>query len=119
MFTLMRIGSLIAADPVLVSGLDCGPRAADNGRMEIPGRVENGVVVLEGETRLPDGAAVTVLYPRVRVWRKPGKKKPVTFPLVRSKHPGSLQLNNDRIAEILQEEDVRVYSKSFRKRRKS
>jgi hypothetical protein len=31
--------------------------------MEIRGRVHNGVVVLEGELPLPEGAAVTVTYP--------------------------------------------------------
>ena len=74
--------------------------------MEIPGRVKNGVVVLEGGTTLPEGTSVTVLYPRVRIWRKPGKKKRVRFPLVRSKHPGTLDLTNQRIAEILEEEEL-------------
>jgi hypothetical protein len=69
--------------------------------MEIPGRVKNGVVILEDETMLADGTPVTVVYPRVRIRRKPGKKKRVKFPLVRSEHPGSLHLTNERIAEIL------------------
>jgi hypothetical protein len=74
--------------------------------MEIPGRVQNGVVVLQGETKLPDGTPVTVLCPGVRIRRKPGKKKRVKFPLVRSEHPGSLHLTNERIAEIPEEEDI-------------
>jgi hypothetical protein len=86
--------------------------------MEIPGRVQNGVVVLEGQTTLPDGTPVTVLYPRVRIWRKPGKKKRVKLPLVPSKHPGALSLTNERIAEILEEEDVRTYARFFVKKKK-
>jgi hypothetical protein len=31
--------------------------------MVIPGRVRNGMVILEGEAALPEGAAVTVTYP--------------------------------------------------------
>jgi hypothetical protein len=74
--------------------------------MEIPGRVQNGVVLLQGETKLPEGTPVTLVYPRVRIWRKPGKKKRVNFPLVRSERPGTLHLTNERIAEILEEEDI-------------
>ena len=74
--------------------------------MEIPGRVQNGVVVLQGETKLPEGTPVTVVYPGVRIWRKPGKKTRVKFPLVHSEHPGTLDLTNERIAEILEAEDI-------------
>jgi hypothetical protein len=81
--------------------------------MVIPGRVENGVVVLEGGAKLPEGTAVTVLSSGLRIWRKPGKKKRVRFPLVRSKHPGTLDLDNDRIAEILDAEDVASFRESL------
>jgi hypothetical protein len=83
--------------------------------MEIPGHMKNGVVVLEGETSLPDGMAVTVLVPRVRFWRKPGKKKRVKFPLVDSKNPGSLRLTGRRIAEIIEKEDLASSCKSLRR----
>ena len=82
--------------------------------MEIPGRVQNGVVVLQGDTKLPDGTPVTVLCPGVRIWRKPGKKKRVQFPLVRSERPGTLHLTNERIAEILEEEDIARLRDSLR-----
>ena len=87
--------------------------------MKIRGHVANGVVVLDEGPALPEGTAVTVLAPGVRIWHKPGKKKRVTLPLVDSKQPGTLNLTNDRVAEILQEEDVRAYSKFFPKGKKS
>ena len=74
--------------------------------MEISGRVQNGVVVLDGLSSLPEGAAVRVTYrekPAIRIaqhqWR-------VVFPLVPSSNPGSLHLTNERIAEIQDEEDA-------------
>lgn len=81
--------------------------------MNIPGRVHNGVVVLEGELTLPEGTPVTVCSEKVRIWRKPGKKRPVQFPLFRSRKPGTLHLTNDRIAEILQEEDLAAFRESL------
>jgi hypothetical protein len=72
--------------------------------MKIPGRVHNGVVILEGGPALPEGTPVTVSC-GVRVWHRLGKKKRVKFPLVGSKHPGSVRLTGQRIAEILDEED--------------
>lgn len=74
--------------------------------MEIPGRVQDGVVVLEGGVVLPEGTAVTVSCDWVRIWRKPGNKKRVKLPLIDSKHPGTLHLTGERIAEILDEEDA-------------
>jgi hypothetical protein len=80
--------------------------------MEIPGHVQNGVIVLEGGTVLPEGTPVTILCDRVRIGHKSGKKKSVAFPLVRSKRPGTLHLTNDCIAEILQEEDLASFRES-------
>ena len=74
--------------------------------MEIRGHIHNGVVVLDGGLTLPEGTEVTVSCDKVRIWRKPGKKKHVEFPLIHSKHPGTLHLTNERIAEILDEEDA-------------
>ena len=74
--------------------------------MQIPGRIRNGVVVLDGDARLPEGARVTVSPEDGRIWHKPGKKRRVHFPLVPSDRPGTLDLTNERIAEILADEDV-------------
>ena len=78
----------------------------DNGGMNIPGRVRNGVVVLEGGASLPEGATVAILYPAPSPDSQPSQHKRVQFPLVRSARPGSIDLTNDRIAEVLDEEDA-------------
>lgn len=74
--------------------------------MEIIGRVDHGVIVLQGETRLPEGAVVRILYdPAPADIASPGGGI-VEFPLVRSKYPGSVHLTNQRIQEILDEDDL-------------
>jgi hypothetical protein len=73
--------------------------------MELQGRVCDGVIVLEGGSALPEGATVTITYPAVT----PGQlvpKKRVQVPLVRCKHPLPAPLTNERIGEILDEEDA-------------
>ena len=72
------------------------------------------MVVLQAETKLPDGTPVTVVYPGVRIRRKPGKQKRVKFPLIRSEHPGTVDLTNERIAEILDQEDLASLRDSLR-----
>ena len=74
--------------------------------MKLRGRVHNGFVVLEGGTTLPEGTRVTVACDATPASKARRKKKRVQFPLVRSKHPGTLHLTNERIAEILDEEDA-------------
>lgn len=74
--------------------------------MIIPGRVHNGVVVLEGESALPEGAAVTITYPALRKTGPAAQKKRIEVPLVRTDQPGSVQLTGARIAEILDAEDA-------------
>jgi len=74
--------------------------------MEIPGRVQNGVVVLEGGSSLPEGKAVTVVPRPSVVLHVAKKRKRVVLPLVRSKRPGTVRLTVERIAEILEEEDL-------------
>jgi hypothetical protein len=74
--------------------------------LEIPGRVQDGVVILEGPVSLPEGAAVTVVLrarPAIRVAKN---QRPVEFPLVPSHAPGSVQLTNAKIGEILDAEDA-------------
>ena len=73
--------------------------------MVIPGRVHNGVVVLEGQPALPEGAAVTVTFPAPPK-AKPAEKRRIQVPLVRTGEPGSVSLSGARIAEILDEEDA-------------
>ncbi len=79
--------------------------------MKIRGRVHNGVVVLEDGATLPEGAMVTVSCDVVLVPKKAAKGKRIQFPLVHSEHPGSLDLTSERIAEILEEEDLSNYRK--------
>jgi hypothetical protein len=75
--------------------------------MKFTGHVQNGVVVLEGEISLPEGAAVTVVYSgRVAKPARGIEHLRVQFPLIRSAQPGSIDLTNDRIAEILDDEDA-------------
>ncbi len=74
--------------------------------MEIQGRVENGVVVLEGDPQLPEGMVVTVSFPDPPPTEPPAPRQRVSFPLIRTGRPGSLLLTAERIAEILEEDDV-------------
>jgi hypothetical protein len=74
--------------------------------MEILGHVCNGVVVLDGGAVLPEGTPVTVSCNLEPASPPASEKKRVQLPLVRTGEPGSLVLTNERIAEILDEEDV-------------
>jgi hypothetical protein len=83
--------------------------------MKLRGRVHNGVVVLEGKPSLPEGTAVTVSCGRTAGSKPRRKEKRVRLPLVRSKHPGTLDLTNERIAEILEEEELASFRKSLKR----
>jgi hypothetical protein len=74
--------------------------------MEITGYVHNGVIVLEDGVSLPEGAGVTVVYSELSARPQPAGQTRVSFPLVRSAQPGSVDLTDDRIAEILDDEDA-------------
>ena len=80
--------------------------------MEIQGRVENGVVVFVGAVPLPDGAAVSVVYPVPSRAQPPGRAEPIVekrrieLPLVHCEQPGSVHLMSERIGEILDAEDA-------------
>lgn len=74
--------------------------------MTIPGRVQNGVVVLESGSILPEGAVVTVIYPTSTRPKPDGDRKRVQIPLVRTGRPGTVNLTEQQIAELLDEEDV-------------
>lgn len=85
--------------------LACLLIAQDNEGMTIPGRIQNGVVVLEGGVRLPEGTLVSVsLFESEH--EPPRQKKRLVLPLVASRAPGSLELTGERVAEILDEGDV-------------
>jgi hypothetical protein len=75
--------------------------------MVIPGRVQNGVVVLEGDSALPEGAAVTVVFPAAANGKPSRERRPVQLPLVPSSRPGSVPLTNEQISENVDEEDAR------------
>jgi hypothetical protein len=74
--------------------------------MTLPGRVHDGVVVLDGESTLPDGTAVSVVSRTSPVIRVAKHQRSVVLPLVPSDRPGSVELTADRIAEILDEQDA-------------
>ena len=88
------------------SDVDFGAWADYYSGMQISGRVQNGVVVLDGPMTLPEGAAVTVVVRSSPVVHFAKYPKRVEFPLVPSDAPGSIDLTNERIAEILEEEDI-------------
>ena len=68
--------------------------------------VKNGVVVLEGETALPEGAVVTVSYSESAAKQATVGQTRIQVPLVQTGRPGSVHLSGERIAEILDNEDA-------------
>src|SRR5262245_12844232 len=87
--------------PLSTRPLEFAAMIADTSGMEVPGHVRDGVVVLDGNPNLPEGAVVTVSYPATASAPPAGERKRVQFPLLHSAQPGSVHLTNDRIAEIL------------------
>jgi hypothetical protein len=80
--------------------------ARDNWAMTLTGHIENGVVVLDEGMNLPEGTQVAVT-PVVPLPKEPtSKARWVEFPLVRTGVPGSVDLTNQHLAEILEEEDI-------------
>lgn len=80
--------------------------SADNSDMQIPGRIENGVVVFDQDVALPEGTRVVVFQLSPGEQAAKTRKKRVELPLVKSGAPGSIHLTNERIQEILDEEDI-------------
>lgn len=74
--------------------------------MDIPGRVENGVVVLEGSATLPEGSRVVVLYDGTPRLTKATIQRPVALPIFEYDGPPDVDLTNERIAEILDHDDA-------------
>jgi hypothetical protein len=73
--------------------------------MKIPGRVRNGVVVLEGGLSLPEGTLVTVSYPDAPQTEPPEIHRRVRLPLVRSDRPGKRRFTGEDVAELLEDDD--------------
>ena len=74
--------------------------------MNIRGRVHNGVVVLETPSQLPEGAVVDISYPIAPTPELGSPRRKVRLPLVPSCQPGTRQLTSERIAELLDDDDV-------------
>ena len=74
--------------------------------MVVIGRVRNGVVVLEGDSALPEGAVVTVSFGEPLPNEENSGRSRIQVPLVPTGRPGSIHLNGERIAEILDKEDA-------------
>jgi hypothetical protein len=73
--------------------------------MVVFGRVQNGVVVLEGDSVLPEGAVVSVSYGDIPAKQANGRPR-IEVPLVKTGRPGTVQLSGERIAQILDDEDA-------------
>ena len=74
--------------------------------MKILGRVQNGVVILQGRTSLPEGASVVVVYPAPQSAQPVAAKRRIELPLVHCDQPGTVHLTGEQIAEILDAEDT-------------
>lgn len=74
--------------------------------MVIHGRVQNGTIVLDGGFILPEGAEVIVSCGAALSGTAEQQKRRVTLPLVDSDRPGTLDLTAERIAELLDQDDV-------------
>jgi hypothetical protein len=70
-------------------------------------------VVLDGSVSLPEGANVVVIYRSAPVIRVAKNRKRVEFPLFPSSEPGTLDLTNERIAEILDEEEIEAMKRTW------
>ncbi len=73
--------------------------------MNISGRVQNGVVIPEGNASLPEGALVCISLLSPPRTENAGKQR-LQLPLVVSDRPGTVQLTNSTIAEIMDDEDA-------------
>lgn len=81
--------------------------------MELTGRVHAGTIIFDSDPALPEGAEVRVVYPVVSKGSAAnrsganglGGTQRVQLPLVSSRQPASVNLTNQRIAEIMDAED--------------
>jgi len=85
-----------------------GCTLSEKGDMVLQGRVEKGAVVFPERLSLPDGTEVTVIVPTYAGLpeRATDHEHRVKLPLIASAHPGSRGLTGDRVAELLDEDDL-------------
>ena len=95
-----------AGSLLVLTHLDRSAIWVDNERMEVPGRVENGVVVFEGGMIFPEGAHVVVSLRKKPNIRVAPTQRPVQLPIFDCDGPPDIDLTNDQIAEILTREDA-------------
>jgi hypothetical protein len=76
--------------------------------MEMQGHVHNGVVVLDTGLPLPEGARVLVSVLPAAAAESTIECVPGRLPVVHGGAPGSLNLTNQRIWEILDDEDAQA-----------
>jgi hypothetical protein len=95
------------------SQLDVGRKCGDNCSMEIPGHVQNGVLVLDGGATLAEGTRVVVSQVSRVGQGSPAEKKRIELPLVSSGEPGSVHLTNERIGEIFDEEHFEAMKRTW------
>jgi hypothetical protein len=81
--------------------------------MQIPGNIQNGVVVLDGGATLPEGTRVVVCQLSPVDQERQPEEKPALFPLVSSGEPGSIHLTNERICELLDEEEIQAMRRTW------
>ena len=77
--------------------------------MVLHGRIEHGTVILSQDVSLPDGTEVTVVIQPLGETASQAAsehKERVRLPLIPSKLPGSRRLTADRVAEILEEDEL-------------
>ena len=76
--------------------------------MVLHGRIENGAVVLPTDVSLPEGTEVTIIVQPNRESAKTqsNEQHRVQLPLVESNQPATRRLTAERIAEILEEDDL-------------
>jgi hypothetical protein len=74
--------------------------------MEVPGRVQNGVVVFEGGMILPEGSRVVVSLRETPNIRVAPAQCPVQLPIFDYEDRPDIDLTNDQIAELLTREDA-------------
>jgi hypothetical protein len=74
--------------------------------MQIRGHLRDGIVVLDRDPGLPNGTEVSVLIAPLVCEKGDKAAQALVFPLVLGTKPNSVELTNERIAEILDEEDA-------------
>lgn len=73
--------------------------------MKTQGVVHNGVIVIDGGIRLPEGTRIVVsIEPEVS--ESKSNSYHVHFPLVHSDTPGQLHLTNEMISQFLDDDEI-------------